>query len=104
VEPYPKSLARELHSDAIVLAHESEPVEEDEWKVHFEPFVGIGPRRFLDLFSMTLSSGRKIKREQNGGVAKWDRSSARIRVPLSPISYIERETLTIAEIDEMIGG
>jgi deoxycytidylate deaminase len=102
VEPYPKSLAMELHSDAIDLAHETESPYTS--KVRFKPFVGMGPRRFIDLFSMTLSSGRKIKREQNGVLAQWDRKSASVRVPLSPISYIERETKAVAEFDEWIRG
>ena len=97
------SLAMDLHPDAIVLAHESEPIEENN-KVRFEPFVGIGPRHFLDLFSMTLGSGRKIKRKQNGQLVQWGRGSAVIRVPLLPMSYMERETYVTWEIDELTGG
>lgn len=29
--------------------------------VHFEPFVGIGPRRFFDLFSIRLGAGYEIR-------------------------------------------
>jgi deoxycytidylate deaminase len=38
IEPYPKSRAVELHSDAISLTKE-------QGKVEFRPFVGIGPKR-----------------------------------------------------------
>jgi len=65
VEPYPKSLAMDLHPDAICLAHEDDDGT-SEGKVRFEPFVGIGPRRYIDLFSMTLSRGKKSKREKEG--------------------------------------
>lgn len=103
VEPYPKSLAMDLHSDAIFLAHEGK-AEQRNNKVCFEPFVGIGPRRFLDLFSMNLSRGKKTKREKDGKLIKWERGTASVRVPLSPISYIDRETLVSGEIDKLMGG
>ena len=47
VAPYAKSMAEELHADSIVVA--AEPDEKDP-RVRFEPFVGIGPRRYLTLF------------------------------------------------------
>ncbi len=103
VEPYPKSLAMDLHSDSLVLAHETEDNEEN-GKVRFEPFVGIGPRRFVDLFSTTLSRGRRISRKTDGDVAKWDRGSACVRIPLLPISYIDRETHVVNELDQLTGG
>jgi len=103
VEPYPKSLAMNLHSDAIFLAHEGESGQQSD-KVCFEPFIGIGPRRFLDLFSMDLSRGKKIKREEGGELIKWDRDTACVRVQLSPISYIDRETYVSGEIDNLMGG
>jgi deoxycytidylate deaminase len=103
VEPYPKSLASELHSDSIFLANEDD-ISQANGKVKFEPFVGVGPRRFLDLFSMMLSSGRTIKRKENGNKAEWERKKASLRLPMSPSSYIERETLLAAEIDELLGG
>src|SRR5205814_10484559 len=60
VEPYPKSKAHYLHSDAMCF-------DEDEaarkGKIPFLPYVGIGPRRYLDFFSMDLSSGTRIERK-----------------------------------------
>jgi deoxycytidylate deaminase len=103
VEPYPKSRAMDLHSDAIFLAHESD-MKQKKGKVCFEPFVGIGPRRFLDLFSMGLSRGRKTKRKDRGETIEWKRSTACVREPLSPISYIERETFVSGEIDKLLMG
>ncbi|UDN27423.1 hypothetical protein LEO80_02200 [Aeromonas caviae] len=61
--------------------------------VAFEPFIGIGPRRFLDLFSMSLGGGSKLKRKDKGGaILEWDKSKAPIRSPLIPKSYLEIET------------
>lgn len=49
-EPYPKSLAKELHSDAIVFDPEHEDIETD--KVIFIPYRGVAPGRFHDFFTM----------------------------------------------------
>jgi len=103
VEPYPKSLAMDLHSDAIFLGHEGD-TEQKNGKVCFAPFVGIGPRRFLDLFSMSLTRGKNTKREKDGKLIEWKRASSHVRVPLSPISYIDRETLVSGDIDKLPGG
>lgn len=93
IEPYPKSYASKLHSDSI----ESNGVKSSA-KVIFEPFVGIGPRRFIDLFSMSLGNGRKLIRKENGGLKSWHRKNAELRVPMTPLSYIEAETLLVAEL------
>ena len=91
VEPYPKSKAKELHSDSIEIdndTHESD-------KVDFVPFVGVGSRRFIDLFSMGLSSGYPMKRKKSGSIEKveWKREKAKVRVPMLRTSYLERETV-----------
>ena len=109
VEPYPKSLALDLHSDAICLAHESvveirEKMETQKPKVCFEPFVGVGPRKFFDLFSMNLSRGNKLKRELKGKKISWKRQDACVRVPLSAVSYIEKEPHILREVDKLLGG
>lgn len=93
IEPYPKSYATKLHGDSI----ESNG-EQAEDKLRFEPFVGIGPRRFVDLFSMALSSGRPLVRKMNGRVKAWDRASAELRVPMTPLSYLEAEVLMVNEL------
>lgn len=56
VEPYEKSLALKLHSDAIVDDLESGEVTA---KVPFLHFEGVAPRRYLDLF--LFSDGRKAR-------------------------------------------
>lgn len=98
VEPYPKSKALELHNDSIMLVSELDDNKDnkEQDKVLFEPFIGVGPRRFLDLFSMSLGLGTKLirKDKNNGGTTfEWSPSSnyAKIRTPLSPKSYLEIE-------------
>lgn len=70
IEPYPKSLAIELHNDAI----ETNPVEwsppkttnsltdENAMKVLFHPFVGVAPRLYIRAFKET----RQLKDKATG--------------------------------------
>lgn len=94
VEPYPKSKAKDLHADSISLPDEDE-YDPDGPRVQFRAFEGIGPRRFVDLFSLTLGSGRPIRRKQkgaDGARVSWQRGGGSLpRLPLDPRSYLERE-------------
>jgi deoxycytidylate deaminase len=97
IEPYPKSLAVDLHSDAISFgdrsASDKKPNSKAAKKVSFQPFVGAGPRRYLDFFSLTTSTGSLVKRkEDDGRPVKWNPKTAVPRNPLLPFSYLERET------------
>ena len=59
----------------------------------FEPFVGVGPRRYFDLFSTKLGNGYPLKRKIAGKTALWEKSqNAAVRVPMLPTSYLERES------------
>ncbi|GLU39777.1 anti-phage dCTP deaminase [Pseudomonas sp. NBRC 100443] len=98
VEPYPKSYATMLHDDSIDAESSSKANKAKQTKVKFEPFVGIGPRKFVDLFSMNLSSGRKIKRKDKGNVISWARRDAELRVPMRPLSYLDAEIILVNEL------
>jgi deoxycytidylate deaminase len=93
IEPYPKSMASVLHKDAIELTGTREFSRGiGKKRIPFEPFVGIGPRRFYDLFSMKLSSGSRLRRKDSSGrVLRWRRDEARPRVQMLPTSYMQRE-------------
>ena len=66
-------------------------------KVIFEPFIGVGPRRFLDLFSMNLGVGFKLKRKQkNGQISLWGDDNKAIRTPLLNQSYLDLENEAIS--------
>jgi deoxycytidylate deaminase len=103
VEPYPKSQAGQLHDDSIEI---DAPLDNETvtGKVQFQSFVGVGPRRYVDLFSIGLSTGYAIRRKQKGSSrkAEWTRQEARLRVPMLPTSYIQREALAIREIDQTV--
>ncbi len=93
IEPYPKSKAADLHDDSIVLGISSDEEKDPEDKrVRFEAFVGVGPRRFFDLFSMKLGSGYPLKRRKEDGTAvEWHLQDARLRIQMLPFSYLDFE-------------
>jgi len=87
VEPYPKSKAFEFHKDAISSKDDS-----NLGIVAFVPFIGIGPRKFFDLFSMSLSSGFEIKRKNNEGlILDWKPENSYARIQMYPWSYLDQE-------------
>ena len=62
IEAYPKSLATELHRDSLIQ-DESDDLNSN--KVELKRFYGIGPKRYFDLFSLTLTNGEKIDRKED---------------------------------------
>jgi deoxycytidylate deaminase len=93
VAPYSKSQAQLLHGDAIDFAR-AKPRED---AVQFEPFVGVSPRRYLDLFE----SGKR--KEDDGSVVVHNPSEAALNIPDADLedlrpkipSYRQREALAI---------
>ncbi len=87
IEPYPKSLADELHDDSITKN------KNEKNRLFFEPFIGVGPRRFFDLFSLTLSSGREITRHHKGFKidfeAKKAQAEPREKLRIKSIKFVE---------------
>jgi deoxycytidylate deaminase len=97
IEPYLKSLATQLHEDAITV---DEP---KAGKVGFEPFIGVGPHRFSDLFSLKTRTGRIIKRKDAiGNVIKWQEDKALPRIPMFPTSYLDQEKVEIEKIEKFL--
>ncbi len=91
IEPYAKSKALEFHDDSIVPPDIE--LSENDVRVRFEPFSGIGPRRFYDLFSMQLSAGYDLirKDDRTGKAISWNIREAPLRLSMKPISYIDLE-------------
>jgi deoxycytidylate deaminase len=106
IEPYPKSKAQEFHTDSIQVGFSdtdqlsaSLPGEPNK-KVWFEAFVGVGPRRFFDLFSVRLGSGYPVKRKDSatGEAVQWAASKeCRLRIQMLPRSYLDLELLAAEE-------
>ena len=91
VEPYPKSLALHLHDESITQRWEHSETDISH-KLIFEPFVGVGARSFMNLFSLSLGVGEKLKRKDAfGHVLNWQASTATLRMPLHVLSYQDLE-------------
>lgn len=97
IEPYPKSYAINLHNDSIDNENNN-----SENKVNFKQFVGIGPRKFIDLFSMNLGNGRKVIRKEDGVNYNWERGSSELRIPMAPLSYLDSEIAISTELQKIL--
>ncbi len=64
LEPYPKSLASELHSDSIHIEGQSREQFDSFPSVNFSHFYGISPRRYRDLFE------RGSRKDEDGRLSK----------------------------------
>jgi deoxycytidylate deaminase len=111
VEPYLKSRAINFHDEAIeivypVLSHQDQTNSDKilNQKVRFEPFFGVGPRKFFDLFSMEIGAGYQLIRKErpSGGVKEWDPKNAIVRVQMTRNCYLEREIVAAARFDDQI--
>ena len=61
IEPYPKSLAKELYGDSVAMHGEF-----SDGAIKFEPFFGIAPNRYFDFFAMATGS----RKDKKTGVTK----------------------------------
>ena len=98
IEPYAKSKALGFHVDSIKAI---EPGATSDEKVVFEPFVGIGPRKFFDLFSMSHGSNYELTRKdrQTGKKRAWSIEKAQVRLQMNPNSYLDLEVLASGSFD-----
>lgn len=111
IEPYPKSRALELHRDAIVAYDDPTPPKCEtngcgaRHVVQFEPFLGIGPHRFVDLFSITTSAGipRERKTKTTGERILWDPKTSLPKVEMLPMSYLDLEAKALYQLKKFIG-
>lgn len=100
IDPYDKSLAAELHEDAI--EHDAdEDMALSEWadvdrkkqrKVRFLHFEGVAPCRFLDLFA--AGDGRK----KNGKAPTWSGREASKKVPEYLEGYPDLEARVVEHL------
>jgi deoxycytidylate deaminase len=91
IEPYPKSLAVDLHSDSIDVDGNGNE------KVNFIPFVGIAPRLFVELFNM-----RDIPRKSEGKIIAFVRGLSSYRFRTGSAAYFLQEHSTIVEFTNLL--
>lgn len=100
IEPYPKSLARDLHDDAITFSFDSTANKSREGKVVFRPFVGVTPRRYPELFSMIGKDGVRLRRKVAGGASRTEPLG--LRLGAYPLTHIDRETMVASFLRNIV--
>jgi cytidine deaminase len=91
-EPYEKSLAAELHDDALVV----DPATDADGKVVFRRFVGIGPPRYQDLFTM------QTRKDAQGNKIDWSKGEAVPRLVSSSTAYLNVEEEFLDDFKEAL--
>ena len=89
IEPYPKSRAKDLHDDSIVV--DSQNLVQD--KVTFQAFTGIAPRRYGSMFKMVRRKNR------DGHAVPAEPQSDGLRLQPLPRHYIVEEKSAAKELD-----
>lgn len=79
IAPYPKSLAEELHGDSLVVTsnamlQEAADGDGTDRRVRFEPFVGVAPGRYMQLFSAPK------RKYPSGALVAWSEKTAQPRL------------------------
>ena len=95
IEPYPKSKAFQFYTAEI-----SDAVEDDN-KVVFMPFTGVGPQRFMDLFA--VSSTRwyaKKRKDKNGKKLDWKPEEAELRNSSPLLNYLDAEQTALLNFED----
>lgn len=95
IEPYPKSKAFDFYKVEI-----SDSIESEE-KVVFQPFTGVGPQRFIDLFS--VSSTRwyaKTRKDKDGKKLDWKKEEAELRNPSILFNYLDAEQAALLSFED----
>lgn len=92
-EPYEKSLAAALHPDAIEV---DPPTEPDAKVVVFRRFVGIGPPRYMGLFTMAT------RKDNEGNRIAWTEGEAIPRLVTPSTAYLNVEEEFFLEFKEAL--
>ena len=84
IEPYPKSMAYEFHSDALSTSSMRSG------KVALEHFTGISPQRYRDIFQ------KGKRRDADGQIRDWYEDDPRPRTKLYTAAYVYLESIFIS--------
>ncbi|MBN9621686.1 MAG: hypothetical protein J0H06_01855, partial [Actinobacteria bacterium] len=91
-EPYEKSLAANLHEDAVAVDRTTGL----NGKVVFRRFVGIGPPKYLNLFEM------RRRKDSNGNKIDWAQSGAMPRLVTTGYAYLTNEYDVLADFEDAL--
>lgn len=98
IEPYPKSLTRQLYAGAVV--HDDEAGASPN-VLRFVPFIGITPRLYDRVFQL----GNRRRKDGDGRAIPWQADTS---MPLidnrEPKSYVKREIIQVVCLNSVIHG
>ena len=95
IEPYPKSKAFQFYPAEITDGKAAGD------KIVFEPFTGVGPQRFVDLFAVSSARWYARKRKDKQGYKlRWKRDDAELRNPILLINYLDAEKLALIVFED----
>jgi len=89
IEPYPKSRAKDLHGDAISV-DSKDPLSD---KVNFEPFTGISPKQYFQLFEM-----QGDRKDGKGKIRDLSKKAIKPRLIRFRNMHLDIETAIVAEV------
>lgn len=92
LEPYPKSLASELHADSISIDGESRGDYDGFPSTVFRHFFGVSPRRYRDLFE------RKRRKDKDGRLQEWIGGNRRAVFDIKIPVYLQLEAYVLKTI------
>jgi deoxycytidylate deaminase len=92
IEPYPKSLATQLYPDSI----EAVSSDATSHQILFEPFVGVAPRQYMNLFAM------QERKTADGTAISIDRQSALPRCQSSARTYMINEQRQLDTLNKIM--
>lgn len=88
VEPYPKSMAKQLHRDAISV----DPTAPSTDHVNFEPFEGVAPRQYQAIFD-----AGDLRKDSEGRATDWRARNGTPRFTRFRNTYLEIEIAIVAQ-------
>ena len=89
IEPYAKSLTAELYPDSIAVDGNG-----TKRRVPFEPFVGVAPRQYMNLFQ----AGKR--KNADGTAARFNPRTAKLRYYQEPTIYLENEVKAFKNLSD----
>ncbi|HEX7983398.1 MAG TPA: anti-phage dCTP deaminase [Duganella sp.] len=87
VEPYPKSKAKPLHRDSISV----DPAVPSIDLVNFEPFEGVAPRQYQDIFD-----AGELRKDSEGKAVDWRGRGGKPRFLRFQNTYLDIETAIVS--------
>jgi len=92
IEPYEKSRTKDLYDDSISV----EPYEASTRRANFKAFVGVAPRKYMDLFEMPSS-----RKNRSGKILDADDIANNPRIKRIVLTYLFAEDIVITQTAQL---